>query len=86
MGRQPAGIYHIDGEEMLAEPIMMNSGECTNCILPSAIFKEAIEKESSSGFEYVEYNSQSYLFTYSKVGRLRSYCSLVPKSIIIGQF
>jgi methyl-accepting chemotaxis protein len=81
------GFITFDGEEMLAEPINDETQENAQTVFyHQPFFKEAIEKESSSGFEYVEYNSQSYLFTYSKVGKTGAViCSLVPKSIIIGQ-
>ena len=75
------GFITFDGEEMLAEPINDETQENAQTVFyHQPFFKEAIEKESSSGFEYVEYNSQSYLFTYSKVGKTScSYLFTCPK-------
>lgn len=90
------GLITFDGEEMLAEPIIAgattersseeSSGEEAFKFFDQIFFKEAVQGEDTSGFKYVDYNDQSYLFIFSKVGKTGAViCSLVPKSMIIGQ-
>ena len=49
-------------------------------------FQDSLKKEEASGSEYVVYNSQDYLYQYSKIGNTGiTLCSMVPKANIMKQ-
>lgn len=75
------GFITVEGTELL-------SNEDRNEIVftDKDFYKKAIDSEEESGFSYVTYNNESYLFMYTKMLETGSIlCSLVPKSSILQQ-
>jgi len=78
------GLVTFDGIELLSGE--NQQGTEGSVFYDKDFFKEAAASEEVSGFKYVDYNSKSYMFIYSKVGTTGAMiCSLVPKDNIIGQ-
>ena len=66
----------IDLEALKAEKIFLNN----------EFYKEAMDQETKSGSQYVEYKGATYLFMYSKIGDTgATLCALMPKSTITSQ-
>lgn len=83
------GIVTPDGQELLDDTGKAdagNSGPTGKVFFDKGFYQEAVSAEELSGFQYVDYNQQTYLFVFSKVGGSGvMICSLFPKELIIGQ-
>lgn len=73
------GFITNDGRETLLddkEAVFYNSN----------YYRDAMNSETSNGYEYVDFNNSEYLYLYSKVGDTGAMvCALVPKANIISQ-
>lgn len=51
-----------------------------------SFYKEAVDSENKSGYDYYDYNGESHLFIYSKIGSTGAIiCSLIPKAYLTSQ-
>ncbi|NMA73047.1 MAG: methyl-accepting chemotaxis protein [Bacteroidales bacterium] len=66
----------IDIEALKAEKIFFNED----------FYQETVTSNEDSGFKYVDYKGETYLFMYSKIGQTgATLCALMPKSTITSQ-
>ncbi|MDF2511619.1 MAG: methyl-accepting chemotaxis sensory transducer [Herbinix sp.] len=75
-----AGFITCDGREI-------NSLEEDNMVFTSLpIYKNITEKSLEKGYDYIDYQGESYLFLYSKIESSGSViCGLIPKALITKQ-
>lgn len=74
------GFVTGDGREALTDP------ELKDVFSSSNFYQKAVEDEATEGFSYQDYNGESYLYLYSKVGNSGAMvCALVPKTEILKQ-
>lgn len=82
-------VISADGKEITAESTKSDSAEegSTKAIFTSEKFyQKAMTSEVNKGSEYVEYQGETYLFLYSKVGETGAMiCALMPKDTITSQ-
>ncbi|MDD4112229.1 MAG: methyl-accepting chemotaxis protein [Herbinix sp.] len=51
-----------------------------------SFYKDAVNSENMSGYDYYDYNGEDHLFIYSKIGSTGAIiCSLIPKAYLISQ-
>lgn len=51
-----------------------------------SFYKEAIDSENMSGYDYYDYNGKNHLFIYSKIGSTGAIiCTLIPKAYLTSQ-
>jgi len=81
-GREIAPLKDSDEDEEVQETVQ----DTAPIFLNEAFYKEVVEGEDLKGYKEVNYNNQSYLFMYSKVGETGAIlCGLVPKATIFKQ-
>ncbi len=66
----------IDVEALKAEKVFINE----------TFYQETLDSEEESGFKYVEYKGDTYLFMFAKIGKTgATLCALMPKATITSQ-
>ncbi len=66
----------IDVEALKAEKVFVNE----------TFYQETLDSDEKSGFKYVEYKGDTYLFMFAKIGQTgATLCALMPKSTITSQ-
>lgn len=76
------GFITQDGREILAGNMLENQISFIN----ESFYQNALNSSQRSGFEYVEYNGQTYLFNFNKTNESNSIIlSLIPQSHILEQ-
>ncbi len=70
-----------DGRE-----ISLSENTENNLFVDYSFYKEAINSENMSGYDYYDYNGENHLFIYSKIGSTGAIiCSLIPKAYLASQ-
>jgi methyl-accepting chemotaxis protein len=70
-----------DGRE-----ISLSEDTSNKLFVESSFYQEAIASENMSGSDYYDYNGESHLFIYSKIGETGAIiCTLIPKAYLTGQ-
>lgn len=78
------GLITPDGREILTDGTQEDKGDFK--FTSEDYFQNSIKSETASGSEYVKYNSEDYLYLYSKIGDTGvMISSLIPKANIMQQ-
>ena len=74
------GFITADGKETLANT------DATSIFSGLSYYMDSLEAEESSGYSYVKYNKEEYLYIYSRFTDVEgTVCALVPKSTILNE-
>lgn len=81
------GLITEDGAEILSDSVLSDSTKTEEPLFyQKKFYLSARDSEESSGFEYIEYQKEDYMFVYSKIDDTGvMICAMVPKANIIGQ-